>query len=169
MARIGGSPRTNSTIRRPLRPGGSTPGAILTFIWWKPAVRGGTAVNLITGTADSPPPLATIQCIRALWRTSNKGWQSWVMATSTLAMNTRPANPASQWLKLRVPRRGSISRIPLERNGPGFPAPWLSSAATTAGATNRLRRNSCDWSGAEIPKRGRSGRSARVQCRGKRI
>jgi hypothetical protein len=28
MARIGGSPRTNSTIRRPRRPGGSTPGAI---------------------------------------------------------------------------------------------------------------------------------------------
>src|SRR6267142_1475013 len=81
------------------------------------------------------------------------------MTTSMLAI-TRPANPASQSFNVRLratvpPMRGSSGKIPREPSG-RFVAPCRSSTATAIAATNRLRKNSCNWWAAATPRPGRN-------------
>jgi hypothetical protein len=87
--------------------------------------------------------LSMQSCVE-LRRTSNKGWQSWAMATSMLAMKSCAANPASRrltlWVTIPPTSRGLISKMSRRRNVPGFPRRWRSSAATWVAATNRHRK-----------------------------
>src|SRR5882757_6114347 len=92
------------------------------------------------------------------------------MATSMLAIKPRPANPASRsssrWQSATAPPSGgSTRRLHPKPSGRGIVARCRSSAATAAGATNRLRRNSCNWSASATRKPSPSRRCARARHR----